>query len=193
MLLLQVFLQMFWLINLFFYGSWIVSHSWKDLATLRLQRYSSMFFSNIQKIEFWHTILDPVIVCINVFLIYFFLYLWYSEVFSLSYLSRVLTAPISQSSLLCHLFSVFLYFCIFCSYSFFKTENTLLNVFLVHVGILNHNFINYVTWLLPFSAFLLYCCLKVEFAICVVSHCSQWIFSQWIFMNYYWYSSGQQP
>ena len=74
LLLLQVFLQMFWLINLFFYGSWIVSHSWKDLDTLRLQRYSSVFSSNIQKIEFWHKILDPVIVCINVFLIYFFIY-----------------------------------------------------------------------------------------------------------------------
>ena len=99
LLLLQVFLQMFWLINLFFYGSWVVSHSWKDLATLRLQRYSPVFSSNIQKIEFWHKILDPVIVCINVFLIYFFLYLWYSQVFSLSYLSRVLTAQISQPSL----------------------------------------------------------------------------------------------
>ena len=113
LLLPQVFLQRFWLINLFFYGFWIVSHSWKDLATLRLQRYSSVFSSKIQRIEFWHRIFDPVIVCINLDVL---LYLWYSQVFPLSYLSRVLTAPISQSSLLCHLFSVFLHFCIFCSY-----------------------------------------------------------------------------
>lgn len=69
---LEYFYRRYWFLNLFFYGSWITSHIWKVLPTPRLWKYSSLFSSSIYRISFWHYIFDPVIFCINIFLIYFF-------------------------------------------------------------------------------------------------------------------------
>lgn len=72
---LEYFCRCFSFVYLVFYGFWTINHSWERLPTLRLYRSLFVFSSGTSRTSLGHQTFDSVIVCINVFLMYFFLHL----------------------------------------------------------------------------------------------------------------------